>query len=78
MDTRTFRAHFEGTHIVPDEAINLPTGAEVEVTVVASASKGDLSIEEKKAAFNRFLSFATPAGIPDESLRRENLYEDRG
>lgn len=75
----TLRAHFDGKVIVPDEPVELPVGQPLSVEVQVAASNGSsLSGEEWHAALDRLVAVAIPGlNIPDEALRRENLYEER-
>jgi len=71
------RVHFDGKTIVPDEPVNLPVNEPME----AEFRPLDARAERRKRAREAWERFtADPiAGlsISDESLRRENLYEDR-
>ncbi len=80
------KAHFDGLVIVPDEPVNLPLNAKLEVDVrQVNGDSHDLDdpkvIADKLAAFDRFVERIRRRpigpGIPDELLRREHLYEDR-
>ena len=81
--TITFRAHFDGKVIVPDEPVDLPTDTLLTLDVsvdpaVRYAPK--TTMEERQAAYERLMarirSSPPVPQIPDEALRRENLYED--
>ena len=82
------RAHFDGKVIVPDEPVEIPVGPlEVEIRLKSGAlpPPGDalLSPEEAErrlAAWDALDEhLVSGLNIPDEALRRENLYEpDRG
>jgi hypothetical protein len=86
--TLTIKAHFDGKVIVPDEPVDLPVGKslEVEVNLSEDMNNQSPSIQElfsdkqrrRRVAFEYFRD-RTLAGtsIPDESLRREHLYDDR-
>lgn len=67
-----FKAHYDGTNIVPDEPVDLPVNQQLEVQINQGRTP------EREAAWQRLLSNRV-AGltISDESLRRENMYEDR-
>ena len=71
------RAHFDGKAIIPDEPVDLPVNQplEAELTVVGNESGRSA---EREAAWQRMLSLRI-AGvcIPEDALRRENMYEDR-
>jgi hypothetical protein len=84
--TVTIKAHFDGKVIVPDEPVDLPVDQPLEVelrTPVDSrqASGGDLPSAEVIA--ERLARLRTGSGrirgvtLPDEALRRENIYEER-
>ncbi|MBI3945316.1 MAG: hypothetical protein HY321_05320 [Armatimonadetes bacterium] len=75
------RAHFDGKVIVPDEPVDLPVGQPLTVELHADGDgerpQPPLSVAERlrrvDAAAGRL---SAPAPAP-ESLRRENLYEER-
>jgi hypothetical protein len=73
------RAHYDGQVIVPDEPIDLPVHQALEVEVRPVVAAGDeASHAERRVALERFLARAMHGlKISDESLRRENLYEER-
>jgi hypothetical protein len=77
----TFRAHFDGKVIVPDEPVDLPTGQSLDVTLQpsadASSSNSQTSIEQRLQALERITGRIRGVAIPDEALRRENLYDER-
>ena len=71
------RAHFDGKVIMPDEPVDLPVDEPIdaELTVVRREPKRSPS---REAAWQELLSRRIPGlNISDESLRRENMYEDR-
>jgi hypothetical protein len=71
------RVHFDGKTIVPDEPVDLPVNEPMEAEV---RTLGARSERRKKAlqAWGRFTASPIQGlNISDESLRRENLYEDR-
>jgi hypothetical protein len=75
----TIKAHFDGKTFVPDEPVDLPAGEQVEI-IAASITDEESQWDPKKAkaALRRFRAGAISGlNIPDEALRRENLYEDR-
>ena len=86
--TTTLRAHFDGETLVPDEPVDLPVGQPLTVTVMPSPKgSGKLPIfadptrtlEEKLAALRELASGGVEGtNIPDEALRRENMYGDDG
>ena len=77
----TFRAHFDGNVIVPDEPVDLPVDQPLTFIVRPIPRDVDpmagLTLEEKlerlRAASGRIKGIT----LPDEALRRENMYEDR-
>jgi len=86
----TLRAHFDGKVIVPDEPVDLPVGAPLEVEVrtpngvspqvaaAMEAAKDPSDTARRLEALERFVSFGVPGtNIPLEMLRREHLYDDR-
>jgi|GraSoiStandDraft_55_1057291.scaffolds.fasta_scaffold1277691_1 hypothetical protein len=75
----SIRAHFDGKVIVPDEPVELPVDQPLNVEVhLAVAEYSNLSPEERRAAVDRLAARAISGlDIPDEALRRENLYEER-
>lgn len=73
------RAHFDGKAIIPDEPVNLPINARInaELEIVAEGEP-DRVRENALRAWEEFK--ANPIrglSISDDSLRRENLYEER-
>jgi hypothetical protein len=74
----TIRARFDGKVIIPDEPVELPVGQPLQIEVsAASAEYSALTPEERRAALDRLIARAIPGlSIPDEALRRENLYAD--
>lgn len=73
------RAHYDGKTIVPDEPVDLPIDEPIEAELhVLSLEEKAKKIERKLAAIDRISARAVcGANIPDEALRRENMYEDR-
>lgn len=79
--TVTIRAHYDGKVIVPEEPVDWPIGEPFEVELRSLPMDEDtwsaLSIEER---LRRVRALAGPIKghpIPDEALRRRNLYEER-
>lgn len=71
------RAHFDGKTIVPDEPVDLPVDTAVEAALTIVEAKPGRS-PEREAAWQQLLSLRIPdVCIPEEALRRENMYEDR-
>jgi hypothetical protein len=73
------RAHYDGKAIILDEPVDLPVDEPIEAELhVLSREEKAVQIERKLAAIERFSSRAVHGtNIPDEALRRENMYEDR-
>jgi len=88
--TRTIEARFDGHVLVPTEPVDLPVDEPLRVTVEpistpAPAEKlpifGDpnRSLEEKLAALDEMYAHGVHGvNLPDEALRRENIYGDDG
>lgn len=77
--TMTIRAHYDGKVIVPDEPVNWPVDQPLRISVEPDPTsfKAPAS-EERMAAIDRIAARAVRgARIPDDALRRENLYDDR-
>jgi hypothetical protein len=76
-----FKAHFDGQTIVPDEPVQLPVNAplsiDVQLGAVADSVSATPTEQERQAAFQRLMSRPVHGPpIPDEALRREDLYDD--
>ena len=70
------RAHFDGKVIVPDEPVDLPVNEPLEFELKKVPDEPKWDPEEARAALRRIVSRAIPGlNIPDEALRRENMYE---
>ena len=87
----TIRAHFNGTVIVPDEPVDLPAdtalelevkrtnGFSPEVAAAMEAARDSADTAGGLAALSEFVAHAVKgANIPDEMLRREQMYGDSG
>ena len=71
------RAHYDGKTFVPDEPVDLKVGEPVAVEAIEPKLTA-ADIRRRRAALRRFASRAVSGlNIPDEALRRENMYEDR-
>jgi hypothetical protein len=81
------RAHFDGKVIVPDESVDLPVGQQLEIEVSRIRNREDHStrpeipdVDERRSKMEAYEYFRDHAiegvVIPDEALRRENLYSD--
>lgn len=80
--TVAVRARFDGKVFVPLEPVDLPEG-EIGVFLISSGELPDTKYWEATRsdalkALQELVADAVDAGVPDEALRRENLYEDRG
>jgi hypothetical protein len=76
----TIRGHFDGRVIVPDEPVgDLPVNTPLSVEVLPlSEQSPPYSEQAAREAYARLMARVVDgANIPDEALRRENLYEDR-
>ena len=75
------RAHFDGKAIVPDEPVDLPVDASLDVEVrprQASAPDDRATLTRNLEALERVVARSVRgAHIPEELLRREHLYDDR-
>ena len=83
--TTTLRAHFDGTVLVPEEAVDLPRDTPLRVTVEPAEPRlpiladPEKSLEEKLEAIRRTFSHEAPGvDLPAEALRREHMYGDDG
>jgi hypothetical protein len=78
----SIRAHFDGKVIVPDQPLDLPVNTPLDVNVrlhLPSEKPDRETIKRRIAALEAFVALAVPgANIPDEALRRENMYGDDG
>jgi len=84
--TETFRAHFDGTVLVPDEPVDLPLGEPLKIRLSRLSPTGGpaiidpmagLTIEEKLERLRAASGRIAGPEIPLEALRRENLYDER-
>lgn len=75
--TLTFRAHFDGKVLVPDEPVQIPVDQPVQVQLMLAASVPAISAEERRAAIDRLISRPIKGlNIPDAALSREGIYSD--
>ena len=71
------RVHFDGKTIITDEPVDLPVDEPIEAEFTVVRGEPGRSAA-REAAWQKLLSRRIPGlRIPDEALRRENLYEDR-
>lgn len=83
--TTSFRAHFDGKVIVPDEPVDLPVNEPLQVQLgdvpaeetwrIPHDPLEGLSIEEKRARFRQASGRLEGVHLPEDALRRENWYE---
>ena len=75
--TRTIRAHFDGSVIVPDEPVDLPVDHTLELELrQVTPDQPPVDRERRLAALRRVAARAIHGlSISAESLRREHLYE---
>ena len=73
------KAHYDGKTIVPDEPVDLPVGEPLEFELKQTPQCLPWDPSKAEEAWTRLKSRRIHGlKIPDEALRRENLYEDRG
>ena len=74
----TIEAHYDGKVIVPEGPVDLPINRKLRLDIALAPPRETCpSKAEREAAFEEFLSLTpVPAGIADEYLRREKMYED--
>jgi hypothetical protein len=75
----TFKAHFDGKVIVPDEPVDLPVDQPLEVELrTLPLGESNQEFSKWNEALERLLSRAVHTNsLSPEALRRENLYEER-
>ena len=87
----TIRAHFNGAVIVPDQPVDLPVdaalelevnhtnGVSPEVAAAMEAARDPADTAGRLAALSEFVAHAVEgAEILDRMLRREQMYGDNG
>ncbi|MCW5935051.1 MAG: hypothetical protein KIT45_12270 [Fimbriimonadia bacterium] len=70
------RARFDGTVILPEQHVELPTDRllEIEVTILPDQVKND---QTAQTAWDELKATAAHGlNLPDEALRREAIYEN--
>lgn len=79
----TFRAHFNGQVIVPDQPVDLPVNEPLEISLRPAPVSSDETVDRSQIE-DRLKRLRHALGrikegpvISDEALRRENLYEER-
>ena len=80
--TITFQVHFDGNSIIPDEHIELPVDRPLQIVLTVLGSQkaetgGNELIEQRLRKLQRASGRIEAPVISDESLRRENLYDER-
>lgn len=71
----TIQAHFDGKVIVPDEPVKLPINQGFRLTMDLGEREDKVSDAEWHEALERLMARGVHGlNIPDEALRRENLY----
>ena len=71
------RVHFDGKTIVPEEPVDLPVNESMEAEFRTLDARGERR-KKTREAWERFTANPLKGlSVSDESLRRENLYEDR-
>ncbi len=75
----SIRMHFDGKVFVPDQQVDLPVDQPLEFELRQTPETLQWNPERAKEAI-RWLTDHAVSGlnIPDEALRRESMYEDRG
>jgi hypothetical protein len=80
------RAHFDGKFFVPDQPVDLPVNQRVDLEVTSADGNGAANgqarpdaaaIEAQLRRLNSLKGLLQGPDIPPESLRRENLYDER-
>ena len=73
------RAHFDGKTLILDEPVDLPINEplEFDFRTMPECLLWDSSKADEAWGWIKSHPISGPS-IPDEALRRENLYEDRG
>lgn len=72
-------ARYDGKVLIPEEPLELREGQRVAIFLIELPPQAEkLSREQRKAALRQIVERAVHGvNIPDEALRRENIYEDR-
>lgn len=74
-----FKAHYDGKTIVPDEPVELPINEPIELEFKQEFMFLPWDASKAKEAWERLKSMGVSGtNIPDEALRRENMYGDEG
>ncbi|MDO8588665.1 MAG: hypothetical protein Q7T82_16680 [Armatimonadota bacterium] len=72
------RMHFDGKVFVPEQPVDVPINESFDFEIRRTPEEFKWDPRKAKAAIKRIASRAVHGlNIPDEALRRENMYEDR-
>ena len=72
------RMHFDGKVFVPDQPVDVPINEPLDFELRQPPVELKWDPKKARAAIKRIASRAKHGlNIPDEALRRENMYEDR-
>ncbi len=80
------RAHFDGRALIPDQPLDLPVNQPLSVEITQMAASGapngasqptPQGIKDRLRKLEALDGLLAGPVIPLESLRRENLYDDR-
>lgn len=72
------RMHFDGKVFIPEEPVDLPQNKVLDFEIMQVSEKTEWNPQKAKAAVRRIAARSKSVGISSETLRRENIYEDRG
>lgn len=73
------RMHFDGKVFVPDQPVDVPINEPLDFELKQAPEHLPWDREKAREAWEWMMSHPISGlNISDESLRRENLYEDRG
>lgn len=73
------RGHFDGEFIVPDGPVDLPIDQPLDIEITAPSANGHdaAALRQRVEKLKHFFARPPLGDVPLESLRRENLYDDR-
>ena len=75
----SIRMHFDGKVFIPEEPVDVPINEPLDFELKQVPEHLPWDPEKAREAWEWIKSHPIPGlNIPDEALRRENLYEDRG
>ena len=77
--TYSLKGHFDGKVIVPDEAVDLPVNEPLQIamTPLKDTKASTDVVGERLHRLERVIGCMTAPVPSDDSLRRENLYDER-